>query len=120
MSRGKPKGAPKTGGRQKATPNKRSLELLQGLIANACAPAEQIAALLLSPDLLAIQKIECWEKLLPYLYPQQKPIDPDNYLTVEQASGMLGAKMAEVRRALEAHVPDAMQVLTIWEAIHER
>lgn len=113
----KPKGSPKTGGRQKATPNKRTLALLNGLIAQGCAPAAEIARLLISDDLDAHTKMACWGQLLPYLYPQQKAIDPENYLTVEQAAGMLGAESAKVRRVLEAVIPDPMLLATILEAL---
>ena len=114
---GKPKGAPKTGGREKGTPNKRSLELLKGLMAHDCLPAQEIAALLKSSDLHAAQKIEAWEHLLPYLYPQQKAIDPDGYLMLEQVAGMLGAQATKFRNALEAHVADPMTVATILEVL---
>ncbi len=114
---GKRKGSPKSGGREKGTPNKRSLELLKGLLAEHCDPAAQIADLLMGTDLHAAQKMECWQWLLPYLYPQQKAIDPEGYLTVEQAAGMLGAEVQKFKRALESHVTDPMLVVTILEAL---
>ena len=114
---GKRKGSPKTGGREKGTPNKRSLELLKGLMAYDCLPAQEIAGLLKSPELYASQKIEAWEHLLPYLFPQQKAIDPDGYLMLEQVAGMLGAQATKFRNALEAHVADPMTVATILEVL---
>jgi hypothetical protein len=114
--RGTPQGK-KTGGRTKGTPNKRSLELLQGLMAHGCIPAEQIAKLLTSNDLHAAQKMESWEKLLPYLFPQRKPVDPDGYLTAEQAAGMLGAQATKFRDALQQHVGDAAIIALVLESL---
>ena len=110
---GKRKGAVKTGGRTSGTPNKRSLELLQGLLAHACIPAEQIALLLTSTDLHAVQKMECWEKLLPYLFPQRKPIDPEGYITIDQAAGMLGAQVGRFRDTLLRHEIEGTLVSSI-------
>lgn len=107
----------KSGGRQKGTPNKRSIELLQALIAHECVPAEQIATLLLSTDLHAAQKMECWEKLLPYLFPQRKAIDPDGYLTAEQTAGMLGAQATKFRDALQQHVGDGTTIALILDTL---
>lgn len=115
--RGKPKGLGKSGGRTTGTPNKRSLELLRGMLTYECIPAEQIALLLLSQELQAREKMECWEKLLPYLYPQQKAIDPDGYLSLEQAAGLLGAQAQKFRMILETHIPDAALVAAILEGL---
>jgi hypothetical protein len=117
MNKPGPKKGTRPSGREKGTPNKRSLELLQGLIAHGCSPAGEIASLLLSSQLQAKDKLECWERLLPYLYPQQKAIDPDGYITIEQAAGMLGAEVAKFKRILEAHVTDPMTVAAIIEAL---
>lgn len=103
-------------GRQKGAPNKRSLELLDGLIAQECSPPTEIAALLQDEAMAATERMACWQYLLPYLYPQRKAIDPDGYLTVEQAAAMLRTEMAKVQRVLEVHL-DPMQVAVVMEAI---
>lgn len=105
------------GGRQKGTPNKRSVEFLQGLLAHECNPTAAIAALMQDPALGAKEKMDLWTILLPYCYPQFKAIDPDGYLTVDQAAGMIGATIARLKQALGQHVTDASTYMAILEAV---
>jgi hypothetical protein len=116
-TRGRPKGTPKTGGRNQGTPNKRSVELLDGLHIANCIPAVEIAKLLTSTGLAVDQKIAFWEKLLPYLFPQRKAIDPEGYVTVEQMAGLLGGQIQRFRQVLEPHVKDPAVVALILEGL---
>lgn len=107
---GKKKGAPKTGGRQKGAANKRSLELLKGLMSYGCMPAEQIAALLMSPDLSVFEKLGCWEKMLPYLYSQFKAIDPEGYLSAQQVGGKMASQAIKFQNLLLQYQIDPMVI----------
>jgi hypothetical protein len=98
-------------GRQKGTPNKRSLQLLQGLMAYNCLPAEQLARLLVSSELSPLEQLLSWERVLPFLFPKFKEIDPDSTLTIAEAAGMLGAQALRLRDALLSHgiAPDVVR-----------
>jgi hypothetical protein len=113
--RGKKKGAPKTGGRTVGTPNRRTQELRDALHGHGCDIAEHISALLSNKETPIMQKIELIEKLLPLLWPQQKAIDPQGYLTIEQAAGMLGAQATKFQHALLARINDPALVAAIME-----
>ena len=114
---GDKKGTPKSGGRLKGTPNKRSLDLLNGLLAVGCPPAEEIATLLHDLTMPAPLRMQMWERLLPYLYPQFKALEPDGYLTVDQAAGMLTAMSARFRQVLVRHMHDQALVAEILQEV---
>ena len=111
-----PKKGQRLAGRQKGTPNKRTVELLQGLINHKCAPAKEIANLLLSPDLNAGEKMACWERLLPYIYPQWKAIDPEGYIAVAQVAGMLGAQASTFQSAMHRANVDPQTIGVVLES----
>jgi hypothetical protein len=96
-------GHKKVGGRKQGTPNKRSLALRQALEAHGCRLEEQIAGLLTDPAVEQTLKADLVAKLLPYVYPQLRPVDPDGYLSPEQAAGMLGAQVNKLKEALQRH-----------------
>jgi hypothetical protein len=96
----------KGGGRKKGTPNKRSLALRQALEAYGCRLEEQLAGLLQDPAVEATLKAEVLTKLLPYVYPQLRPVDPDGVLSPAQAAGMLGAQATKFRDALTRYITD--------------
>jgi len=106
------------GGRQRGTPNKRSTELLHALEAHGCVMAEQIAGLFRDPAITGELKLDLLAKVLPYLYPQRKPIDPDGYLSAEQAAVMLGAQATKFRDALQRYISDAATVTLILDELH--
>ena len=105
----------KGGGRKKGTPNKRSQVLLQALEAHGCDVAEQIAQLLRDPEAAATLKADLLAKLLPYLYPQLKPQDPEGVLSPEQAAGMLGAQAVKFKEALHRHGADQSLIANVLE-----
>jgi hypothetical protein len=77
-----------------------------------CSVPKHIATLLDAPvsELPAPEKAAFLERLLPYLYPQRKPIDPEGYLTVEQAVQMQRSLLALFRQALLTHIPEAATI----------
>ena len=115
MPRGGTIGHRKGGGRTKGTPNKRSLALRQALEAHGCDLAEEIAGLLQDPDVQQSLKADLLSKLIPYVYPQLRPVDPDGVLTPEQASGMLGAQATRFRDALHRYVSDQTIVARVLD-----
>lgn len=116
---GRQPGTPKTGGRQKGSGNKRSTQLLQSLLAHDCLPGKEIAELMQSPRLQPYEKMECWFKLLPYLYPQFATVQSEDYLGVEQVAGMLGAQASKFKAALEGEVQDPMAVARVLEKVRK-
>jgi hypothetical protein len=111
-------GHKKAGGRVKGTPNKRTLALRQALEAHGCDLAEQIANLLHDPDVQGPLKVDLVTKLLPYLYPQLRPVDPDGVLSPQQAAGMLGAQATKFRDALHRYVVDPATRTRILDELH--
>lgn len=69
---GKPKGLPKTGGRQKGTVNKKSLILRERLEQFGCNFDEQLANAILTQNYAMIKALS---DMLPYLQPRLKEID---------------------------------------------
>jgi hypothetical protein len=115
MPGGAKPGHKKVGGPRAGTPNKRSLALRQALEAHGCRLEEQLAGLLTDPAVEAPLKAEVLTKLLPYVYPQLRPVDPEGVLTADQAAGMLGAQASKFRAALRRHVSDEATISTILE-----
>jgi hypothetical protein len=115
MPRGAKIGHRKGGGRVKGTPNKRSLALRQALEAHGCFLEEQIAGLLKDPEVEKPLKVDLVAKLLPYLFPQLRPVDADNVLTPQQAAGMLGAQAIKFRAALTRYVSDPTLIARVFD-----
>lgn len=90
---------------------------MQALAHYECSLPEQIATLFKDPEIVGPLKLQLLGHLMPYLYPQRKAIDPDGYLTVEQAAGMLGAQASKFRDALAHHVSDPAIVASILESL---
>jgi len=71
---GRPTGLPKTGGRVKGTPNKRSTHLATRLEESGFDPLSEL--LKIFPDFCRDRKASVLLSLLSYLYPKRKPVDP--------------------------------------------
>jgi hypothetical protein len=69
----RPRGSPKTGGRKKGIPNKRTLLLREALDSFGCDVPQRIVALL--PDLSAEKQADILVELLKYLYPTRKAVE---------------------------------------------
>ena len=108
MPRGGAKPGERRGGRQKGTPNKRTKAFQEALRDYKCSIPKHVAELLAKTDdaFPPHLKAEFMHKVLPYLYPQRKPIDPDGYLSVEQVAGLLGGQVEMFRQALQQHITD--------------
>jgi hypothetical protein len=117
MPRGGKIGHKRGGGRAKGTPNKKTGLLLDALEAHGCNMPEQIAGLLNDPEVTGGLKVDLMSKLLPYLYPQRRPVDPEDILTPEQAAGMLGAQAAKFREALRRYVSDEPTIALILDEL---
>lgn len=73
---GRPVGLPKTGGRQKGTPNKSTSFLRERLAAQGCDPADELLKIAREPNTRTESRIQVYSILLPYVYPRPKPLDP--------------------------------------------
>ena len=104
---GRGKGTPKTGGRQKGTPNRGSMTLSDALADIGFSAAEVIAESLekVSPE----AKLEFMHKLLPYLHPQRKPIDPEGYVPIDQVLIIQNTYFELLRAAVTQEVPQHAQ-----------
>ena len=83
---GRPKGLPKTGGRQAGTSNRKTQALLEKLDSLGCDPIEGLAKIALAPETPPELKVRCLAELAQYVYPKRKAIDlstdPNSTLTV--------------------------------------
>ena len=73
---GRPAGLPKTGGRGKGTPNRKTVLLREALDAKGISPVNRLCDLLV--ELTPKDQTSVLLELLPYLYPRRKPTDEDD------------------------------------------
>jgi hypothetical protein len=72
---GRPCGRRKTGGRQKGTPNRATLELKEKLTILGCDPAEGIAKIAQDPQTPLPLKLQAFATLMPYVYPKTRILE---------------------------------------------
>jgi hypothetical protein len=101
---GKPPGLPKTGGRQKGTPNRGTLELREKLATLHCDPLEGLVTIAQDPQTPVGLKLQVFTTLMNYRYP--KPTIFDNS-EGEPPSG------APERMTAEQAIEVARDVLTV-------
>jgi hypothetical protein len=73
MSR--PFGLPKTGGRVRGTPNKKTEDLARKLRRLGCDPIEGLAKIALDPETKTELRFRCFSELAQYIYPKRKAIE---------------------------------------------
>src|SRR6266852_4546736 len=74
-SGGRPAGLPKTGGRQKGTPNRATLTLKEKLDSMGYDPLLELAKIAMNDKASIENKIRCHSEIAPYVYPKRKPFD---------------------------------------------
>ena len=72
---GRPIGLPKTGGRQKGTPNRDTLALTAKLEAISCDPLMELAKIGMDHQNPIDIRVRCFRELASYVYPKRKPVD---------------------------------------------
>jgi hypothetical protein len=72
---GRPPGYPKTGGRQKGSPNKATLDVAEKLDALGCDPIEGLAKIAMDGKNTTEIRARCFIELAQYLHPKRKPVD---------------------------------------------
>jgi hypothetical protein len=77
---GRPPGLPKTGGRQRGTPNKATLTIAEKLEALGCDPIEGMARIAMDKKISPETRGRYYSELAQYLYPKRKPVD----ISIEQ------------------------------------
>lgn len=71
----RPKGLPKTGGRVRGTPNRKTELLANKLARLGCDPIEGLARIALDPQTKVEIKVRCLSELAQYVYPKRKAVD---------------------------------------------
>jgi hypothetical protein len=69
------RGLPKSGGRQRGTPNKRTHELAEKLQELGCDPIEGLARIALSNETAPELKVRCYAELVQYVHPKRKAME---------------------------------------------
>src|SRR5438477_7927370 len=72
---GRPLGLPKTGGRQKGTPNKATLAINEKLVELGCDPIAILARICMNEKSPLDARIRCAVELSSYVYPKRRPLD---------------------------------------------
>ncbi|MBU6375015.1 MAG: hypothetical protein KGQ59_03390 [Bdellovibrionales bacterium] len=72
---GRPHGFPKTGGRKRGTPNRRSDDFSESLFAAGIHPIEELGRILSSDKLSDSERASILLSLLPYIYPKRKAVE---------------------------------------------
>lgn len=76
---GRPIGLPKSGGRQKGTPNKATLTIEEKINATGCDPLVELAKIAMNQKYPLEIRVRCLGELASYLYPKRKPVDAPNH-----------------------------------------
>src|SRR5688572_8513947 len=63
------------GGRQKGTPNKRTLEVIERLAQLNCDPVEGLARLAMNSRLNPELRLRAYAELLPYCFPRRRAVE---------------------------------------------
>lgn len=83
----RPKGLPKTGGRIRGTPNRKTELVAKKLAKLGCDPIEGLALIALDPETKVELKVRCLSELAQYVYPKRKAVDivspEDSNMTVK-------------------------------------
>jgi hypothetical protein len=114
----RPKGLPKTGGRKQGSLNRRTLALQEALLDDACSVPGHISKLLSDDDIPPMVKMDFIIRLMPYLYPQQKAVDPEGYITIDQALELQSALMYCFKSAVSLHASSLEQANAIIRDFH--
>jgi hypothetical protein len=72
---GRPLGHPKTGGRQKGTPNRATQDVAEKIAALGCDPIEGLAKIAMDGKNSAELRARCYMDLAQYVHPKRKPVD---------------------------------------------
>lgn len=74
------KGLPKTGGRQRGTPNLKTLEIAHKLQVLGCDPIEGLVRIAMATETAPELKVRCYAELAQYIYPKRKAseLGPDS------------------------------------------
>jgi hypothetical protein len=72
---GRPIGSPKTGGRERGTPNKATKSVAEKLDALGCDPIEGLARLATDDDNPVEIRMRCFIELAQYKHPKRRPTD---------------------------------------------
>lgn len=110
MPAGKPKGYPKTGGRQKGTKNKDNMGVLERLNHHGINLVDELVALL--PELKPERQMYLLNELMQYCYPKKKSLEVSGNLEVDnkvQVLISLPSNSREVSAELLGDTPSALE-----------
>jgi hypothetical protein len=81
---GRPAGTPKTGGRMKGTPNRRTRDVFERLEALDCDPIEGMARIAMNPQNRPELRGRMFAELAQYVYPKRKALEVAHERTTGQ------------------------------------
>jgi hypothetical protein len=88
MSR--PEGLPKTGGRARGTPNRKTLEVTAKLYRLGCDPILGLAEIAMSPDSAPELRVRCYAELAGHIHAKRRAVelasedDREIHVTIER------------------------------------
>jgi len=75
---GRPKGLPKTGGRQRGTPNKRTKDAAELLAKMGCSPIMGMATIAMNKRNPVDLRAKMFAELAPYVFPKRRAVEVMN------------------------------------------
>lgn len=118
---GRPKGTPKTGGRKRGTPNKRTEDLVERIkeaMGEDWCPIVALARIAEDEETSLDMRVKCLSEIAPYLQPKRKATEHNVGKTLEELVMSYSADQAETARervaqqiAADMHRP-VLQVVT--------
>ena len=71
----RPKGTPKTGGRKKGTPNKRTRQMQEAIEASGLTPLEHMLSVLRDENATAMERMDAAKAAAPYVHARLAAIE---------------------------------------------
>lgn len=84
-------------------------ELLEGLADAGCDIGEEIKRLLDDPEFPTPSKADLILRTLPFVYAARKAIDPQQYMTIDQATEMLEGVSQLFTAAITQHISNPVE-----------
>ena len=92
----RPGGLPKTGGRKKGTPNKKTKDVMELLESMGCNPIERLVSIAEDPEVDVAVRVRIYAELASYIFPKRKSMSIDMSVKTEPYQQRLIKLLKEV------------------------
>jgi hypothetical protein len=102
----RPRGLPKTGGRQKGVANRRTREIADAAVAQGLTPLEYMLAVLRDPNAATERRDEMAKAAAPYIHPRLSNVEAKIDLTGHEAALAELEEIEAAARLMPATLPN--------------